>query len=42
MRHSFSLGLYTMAFQAEIYAINTCVMWNVVKGYTGRNNYILF
>jgi len=32
MRHSFSLGLYTMVFQAEIYAINTCVMENVVKG----------
>jgi hypothetical protein len=42
MRHSFSIGLYTMVIQAEIYAIDTCVMYNAVKGYTGRNNYRVF
>jgi hypothetical protein len=35
--HSFSLGLHTTVFQAEIYAIKACIMENVEKGYTGRN-----
>jgi hypothetical protein len=39
--HSFSLGLHTMVFQAEIYAIKACIMENIEKGYKGRNIYIL-
>jgi hypothetical protein len=39
--HSFSLGLHTMVFQAEIYAIMACIMENIEKGYTGRNIYVL-
>ena len=35
------LGLQSMIFQSEIYAIKGCVMGNVEKGYTGRNIYIL-
>jgi hypothetical protein len=39
--HSFSLGLHSTVFQAEIYAIKACIMENIEKGYTGRNIYIL-
>jgi ribonuclease HI len=39
--HSFSLGLHTMVFQAEIYAIKACIIENIEKGYRGRNIYIL-
>jgi hypothetical protein len=39
--HSFSLGLHTTVFQAEIYAIKACIMENIEKGYTGRNICIL-
>jgi hypothetical protein len=39
--HSFSLGLHTTLFQAEMYIIKACIMENVEKGYTGRNIYIL-
>jgi ribonuclease HI len=39
--HSFSLGLHTTVFQAEIYAIKACIMQNIEKGYTGRNIFIL-
>jgi hypothetical protein len=28
-------------FQAEIYAINACIMENIGEGYTGRNIYFL-
>jgi ribonuclease HI len=41
MGHSFSLGVHTKAFQAEIYAIKACIMENLDKGYIGRNIYIL-
>jgi hypothetical protein len=39
--HSFSVGLHTTVLQAEIYVIKVCIMENIVKGYTGRNIYIL-
>lgn len=39
--HSFSFGLHTTAFQAEIYTIKACILTNTEKGYTGRNIYIL-
>jgi hypothetical protein len=39
--HSFSLGLHTMVFQAEIYAIKAHIMENTEKGYRGKNIYIL-
>jgi ribonuclease HI len=39
--HSFSLGLHTTVFQAEIYAIKACIIEDIEKGYTGRNSYIL-
>jgi hypothetical protein len=39
--HSFSLGLHTTVFQAEIYAIKACIMEYIEKGCTGRNIYIL-
>jgi hypothetical protein len=39
--HTFSLGLQSTVFQAEIYAIKGYVMENVEKGYAGRNIYIL-
>jgi ribonuclease HI len=39
--HSFSLGLHTTVFQAEIYAIKACIMENIENGYTGRNICIL-
>jgi hypothetical protein len=38
--HSFSVELHTTVFQADIYAIKTCVMENPRKGYRGRNIYI--
>ena len=40
-RHSFSLGLHTTVFQAEIYTIKVCIMENIEKGYTSRYIYIL-
>jgi hypothetical protein len=39
--HIFSLGLHTMVFETEIYAVKTCIMENLEKGYAGRNMYIL-
>jgi ribonuclease HI len=39
--HSFNLGLHTMVFQAEIYAIKACIMETIDRGYTSRNIYIL-
>jgi len=39
--HSCSLGLHTMVFQTEIYAIKVCLMEKVEKGYRGRNIYII-
>jgi ribonuclease HI len=39
--HSFSLGLHTTVFQAEIYATKACIMENTENGYTGRNIHIL-
>jgi hypothetical protein len=38
---SFSLGLHTIVFQAEIYAIRACITENIETGYTDRNIYIL-
>jgi len=35
--HSFSLGLHSMVFEAEIYAIKACIMQNIEKGYRSRN-----
>jgi hypothetical protein len=40
--HTFSLGLHTTLFQAELHIIKACVMENTEKGYTRRNIYILF
>ena len=39
--HSFSLGLHTMLFEAEIYAIKACITKNIDKGYKGRHIYIM-
>ena len=39
--HSYSLGLHTAIFQAEIYDIKACIMENMERGYMGRNIYIL-
>jgi len=39
--HSFSLGIHTVIFQVEIYAIKACIMENIEKGHAGRNIYIL-
>jgi RNase H. len=39
--HSFSLGLHTTIFVAEICTIKACIMENIEKGYTGKNIYIL-
>jgi hypothetical protein len=41
MEHRFSLGLHTTIFQAEIYAINACLMENTEEDYMCRNIYIL-
>ena len=38
---SFSLGLHSIVFQAEVYVIKACVMENIEKGCTGWNIYIL-
>jgi hypothetical protein len=38
---SFSLGLYTMVFQAELYAIKAWADENIKRGYHNRNIYIL-
>jgi hypothetical protein len=35
--HSYNLGLHTMEFQPEIYAIKACIMENIEEGYIGRN-----
>jgi hypothetical protein len=40
-QHSFSLGLHATVFQAEMCAIQACVMENTEEGYKGRNIYIL-
>jgi ribonuclease HI len=37
----FSLGRYTTAFQAEVYAITTCAVENIERNYKNRNIYIL-
>jgi hypothetical protein len=34
-RCSFSFGLNTTVFQAEMYAIKACVMENIEEGYAG-------
>jgi len=34
---SFSLGVHSMVFEVEIYAIKACIMENIEKGYKGRN-----
>jgi ribonuclease HI len=39
--HSFSLGLHTTAFQAEIYVTKVCIMDYMEKCYKDRNIYIL-
>jgi hypothetical protein len=36
--HSFSLGLHTTVFQAEIYTTNTGIVENTEKGYRGWNS----
>jgi hypothetical protein len=36
--HSFTVGLQTTAFQAEIYTIKSCMMENVEYSVTGRNS----
>lgn len=36
-----SLGQCTTVFQAELYALRTCVVENLDKNYTNRNIYIL-
>jgi ribonuclease HI len=38
---SFSLGLHTTIFQAEVYAIKACISQNTDRGYKNRNIYIL-
>jgi hypothetical protein len=38
---SFSLGQYTTAFQAEVYAIKACAVENLDRNYRNRNIYIL-
>lgn len=41
-RQSYSFGIHTMLFQAEIYAIiKTCIMENTAMDYKGRNIYAL-
>jgi len=39
--HSFSLGLHTMVFQAEIYAIKAFITDSTEKGYKVKKIYIL-
>ena len=41
LQHSFSLGLDTALFQAEIYAIKVCAMENMEMDYTARSICIL-
>jgi ribonuclease HI len=43
IRHelSFSLGKYTIVFQAEVYAIKACAVENPGRDYRSRNIYIL-
>jgi hypothetical protein len=41
-RHSFTLGLHTTVFQAEIFATKACIMVDTEKGYTCTNIRILF
>jgi len=36
--HSFSLGLQTTVFQAEIYTTNAGIVENTEKGYRSRNS----
>jgi hypothetical protein len=38
---SFSLGQYTVVFQAEVYAIKACADENIDRNYKNRNIYIL-
>jgi hypothetical protein len=38
---SFSLGRHTTVFQAEVYAIKTCISQNIDRDYKNRNIYIL-
>jgi hypothetical protein len=38
---SFSLGQYTVVFQAEVYAIKPCEVENLDRDYKNRNIYIL-
>jgi len=35
--HTFSLGLHTTLFQAELHIIKACVMENTEKGYEGTS-----
>jgi hypothetical protein len=39
-RFNFSLGRYTVVFQAEVYAIKACADENIKRGYHKRNIYI--
>jgi hypothetical protein len=39
-RHSFSLGLHTTVFQAEIYTTNAGIVENTEKGYRGRKRQV--
>jgi hypothetical protein len=39
--HSYNLGLQTVEFQDEIYAIKVCIMETIEKGYICRNIHIL-
>jgi hypothetical protein len=39
--HSFSLGLHTTVFQAEIYVFKACIMESTEKGYTGRSIFLI-
>lgn len=41
MEYSFSLGLHTTIFQAEIYALKARVMENTEEDYTCKSIYIL-
>jgi ribonuclease HI len=37
----FSIGKYTIVFQAEMYAIKACAVQNVDRDYTNKHIYIL-